>query len=270
MRVSIKGKELGLRSKIFVLATGGTSHPETGSTGDAYPWLTTIGHTVNIPKPVLVPVTIKDAWVKDLQGLTLNPVKVTLRDGSEKVVSKKGKILFTHFGVTGPTVLNMSKQIGDMLAHKKDVRISLDVVPEEDHGKLNQSLQDLFAEHKSKKIKNTLDQLISNRLVDIVLSQSNIDPEKVCSQITREERMRLIDILKSMTMKVSGLLGEDKAIIASGGVPLEEVDFKTMRSKICPNVCIVGDLLDIDRPSGGYSLQLCWTTGYVAGKSAVQ
>ncbi len=269
VRVSVKGKESDLKSKVFILATGGTSHPETGSTGDAYPWLTTLGHKVNIPKPVLVPVMIKDAWVKSLQGLTLNPVKITLRNKLEKVISKKGKILFTHFGVTGPTILNMSKQIGDMLVDKKDVHLSLDVVPEQDHGKLNQSLQDLFAENKSKKIKNTLDQLVLNRLVDVVLSQSNIDLEKVCSQITREERMRLIDTLKNMTMKVSGLLGEDKAIIASGGVPLEEIDFRTMRSKICPNICIVGDLLDIDRPSGGYSLQLCWTTGYVAGKSSV-
>ncbi len=267
--VSIKNKKTTLKAKTYVLATGGTSHPETGSTGDAYPWLSEIGHTVNIPKPVLVPVTIKDVWVKDLQGLTLNPVKITLRVADEKVVSKKGKILFTHFGVTGPTVLNMSKQIGDLLAKKQDVLLSLDLLPSHDHGSLNQTLQDIFVKNKSKKIKNTLDELIPNRMVETVLTKAHVDIEKVCSQITREERMQLIDVIKNISMKVQGLLGEDKAIIASGGVPLQEIDFKTMRSKVCPNVCIIGDLLDIDRPSGGYSLQLCWTTGYVAGDHAL-
>lgn len=269
VHVSLKGKNTILKSKAYVLATGGTSHPETGSTGDAYPWLTLLGHTVVIPKPVLVPITIQDAWVKDLQGLTVNPVKITVRADDEKKVSKKGKILFTHFGVTGPTILNLSKQVGDMLANKKQVHIYLDFLPDQDHGNLNQSLQDLFVDNKSKKIKNTLDQLLPARVAETVLSHSKIDIEKVCSQITREERMTLIESIKNISMKVKSLLGEDKAIIASGGVPLSEIDFKTMRSKVCPNVYIVGDLLDIDRPSGGYSLQLCWTTGYVAGKSAV-
>lgn len=269
IEVLLSGKKTILKSKAYILATGGTSHPETGSTGDAYPWLTALGHTVHIPKPVLVPITIQDAWVKDLQGVTVNPVKITVRAGDEKKVSKKGKILFTHFGVTGPTILNLSKQVGDMLADKKQVYIHLDLLPDQDHGNLNQSLQDLFVDNKSKKIKNTLDQLLPTRIAETVLNHSKIDIEKVCSQITREERMTLIESIKNISMKVKSLLGEDKAIIASGGVPLSEIDFKTMCSKVCPNVYIIGDLLDIDRPSGGYSLQLCWTTGYVAGKSAI-
>lgn len=258
-----------IKGKTYILATGGTSHPETGSTGDAYPWLTSIGHTVHIPKPVLVPLMILEKWVKGLQGITLQDIKLSIVSDTERAASKKGKILFTHFGITGPTVLNMSKQVSDLVTNKKKVFVVLDILPQFDHGQLNQKLQDVFVEYKSKKIKNTLGEVIPSSMVEIVLEKTNIPGDTVCSQITRENRMVLIETIKNLKMTVNGLLGDDKAIIASGGVPLEEIDFKTMRSKVCTNLFIVGDLLDIDRPSGGYSLQLCWTTGYVAGKSAV-
>lgn len=254
----------------FVLATGGTSHPETGSTGDAYPWLRAMGHTVIVPKPVLVPLMIRDAWVRGLQGITLTDIKLSIVVDKVKISSKKGKILFTHFGVTGPTVLNMSKQVSDLIADGKKVQVHIDILPAVDHGQLNQRLQDIFLEHKSKKIKNTLDEVISSSIVSIILQHASIPEDIVCSQITREQRMKLIESIKNIPMTVSGLLGDDKAIVASGGVMLKEVDFRTMRSRLHENVYIVGDLLNIDRPSGGYSLQLCWTTGYVAGKSVME
>lgn len=256
-----------LKAKRYILATGGTSHPETGSTGDAYPWLTDMGHTVIIPKPVLVPVTIQDRWLKDLQGVSFEGVKLTVYAGDEKIVTKKGRILCTHFGVTGPTVLNMSKTISDLLVQKKKVTIQLDMVPAYDHGALNEKLQQVFSEHKSKMIKNTLGEIVPQTIIDKVLSLADVLDTVVCSQVTREQRIRLIDAMKKIPMTVSGLLGEDKAIIASGGVPLTEIDFKTCSSRICDNMSPIGDLLDIDRPSGGYSLQLCWTTGWVSGKS---
>jgi len=265
--VIIDGKSQILQTKRYILATGGTSHPETGSTGDAYPWLRDMGHTVVIPKPVLVPVTIQDRWVKDLQGVSFSGIKLTVYADSEKVVTKKGRMLCTHFGITGPTVLNMSKKISDLLEAKKKVSIQLDLLPDFDHGMLNAKLQEVFALHKSKMIKNTLGDIIPPKVVEKVLVDAGVSEDSVCSQVTREERIRLIDAIKKMTMIVSGLLGEDKAIIASGGVPLTEVDFKTCSSRVCDNMSPIGDLLDIDRPSGGYSLQLCWTTGWVAGKS---
>lgn len=266
VRVKIKGKEETLTAKTYVLATGGTSHPETGSTGDAYPWLRDMGHTVVIPKPVLVPVTIKEKWVKDLQGVSFSNIKLTLYADIEKIVTKKGRFLCTHFGITGPTVLNMSKKISDLIDAKKKVSILLDLLPEFDHGMLNEKLQTLFSDNKAKKIKNTLSELIPNAIVETVLTLGEFDGDTVCSQITREERMKLIQVVKGLRMTVSGLLGEDKAIIASGGVPLQEIDFKNCNSRVCDNLRVIGDLLDIDRPSGGYSLQLCWTTGYVAGR----
>ncbi|MEN9604560.1 MAG: hypothetical protein RJB39_245 [Candidatus Parcubacteria bacterium] len=270
VKVKVGGKQIEtITAKEYIIATGGTSHPETGSTGDAYPWLRTIGHNVAVPKPVLVPLTIKEKWVKDLQGLTIQNIKLSVVVEKEKISSKKGKILFTHFGITGPTILNMSKQVSDLVAEKKKVAVHLDLLPHLDHGQLNQQLQDIFAAHKAKKIKNTLDEILPKAIAPTVLQTAGVVDDTVCSQVTREQRMVLIEVIKNMPMTVSGLLGDDKAIIASGGVPLKEIDFKTMRSRLCDNVFIVGDLLDIDRPSGGYSLQLCWTTGYVAGTHSV-
>ncbi len=273
---ALNNKEEILGESIIV-ATGGTSRPETGSTGDAYKWMRAIGHNVIEPEPSLVPVRIKDKWVKEMQGKTLDEVKITVYAGSdtpiggekglEKIKTKKGKILFTHFGVSGPTVLNMSKDIGEYIKHEQ-VFLSLDIKPDQDHGKLNASLQKLFTEEINKKIKNALSAIIPSALVLAVIVRAGIDPDKACNSITREERMALISAIKDLRIEVDGLLGTDKAIITSGGVDLSEIDFKTMRSRLAQNVFIIGDMLNVDRPSGGYSLQLCWTTGFVAGQNA--
>lgn len=252
--------------KNFILATGGKSRPETGSTGDGFKWLKSLGHKVIEPSASLVPVAIKDYWVKELQGITLPEVKITITQFSEKQKVSKGKILFTHFGITGPTILNMSKDIGELLTYG-DVFITIDLLPKLDHGMFNKKLQEIFTKEHNKKIKNSLDELFVGALSPIVLEKAAIDPDKKCNSVTKEERMKLIETAKNMKMEVDGLLGTDKAIITSGGVDLKEVDTKTMQSKLFPNLYLVGDILDIDRPSGGYSLQLCWTTGYVAGNS---
>jgi predicted Rossmann fold flavoprotein len=255
-----------LYAKSFILATGGKSRPETGSTGDGFKWLRKLGHKVTEPSASLVPVAIKDAWVKTLQGITLPEVKITVIQFNEKQKVSKGKILFTHFGITGPTVLNMSKHIGELLTYG-DVFITIDLLPKLDHGMLNKKFQEIFTKEHNKKIKNSLDELFVGALSPIVLQKAGIDPDKKCNSVTKEERMKLIETSKNMKMEAENLLGTDKAIITSGGVDLKEVDTKTMRSKLFPNLYLVGDVLDIDRPSGGYSLQLCWTTGFVAGKN---
>ncbi|MCC2631193.1 MAG: flavoprotein, partial [Candidatus Paceibacter sp.] len=177
---------------------------------------------------------------------------------------KKGKILFTHVGISGPTVLNMSKDIGELLKYG-DVVLSLDILPRLDYSQLNTKLQDIFKENTNKKFKNSLLPLIPSALAPVIVELSGIDPEVQCNRVTREERLKLVQLLKNIPMNIDHLLGEDKAIISSGGVSLEEVDFKTMRSRLFSNLYLIGDILNIDRPSGGYSLQLCWTTGFVAG-----
>jgi predicted Rossmann fold flavoprotein len=254
---------------LVLLATGGLSRPETGSTGDGFTWLKNIGHTIIKPSFALVPVAIKDEWVKKLQGVTIPSVKITLLQDGQKQGVKKGKILFTHFGVSGPTVLNMSKDIGELLKYG-DVTVSLDLFPASGHDKLNLHLQDFFKQQNKKKIKNCLGEMIPSALVPIVLELTGVDPETLVHSITRDNRLKLITTLKNLTMTVAGLLGADKAIVSSGGIDLTEVDFKTMSSRLYPNLYVVGDVLNIDRPSGGYSLQLCWTTGYVAGTHAGQ
>lgn len=259
-------KEKFERARNIVIATGGTSRPETGSTGDAYKWLRTVGHTVTEPEPSLVPVTLTDTWVKRLAGVSLTDIKLTSHQNNVKQEVARGKILFTHVGVSGPTVLNMSKDIGELLKYG-EVELALDLLPHEDYSTLNSKLQELFKEHDKKKFRNALSNLVPSAIAPIVTELSLIDPEKQCNAISREERLKLVNLLKHIPMHVDKLLGIDKAIITSGGVELEEIDFKTMQSRIHPNLYLVGDILNIDRPSGGYSLQLCWTTGYVAGNS---
>ncbi len=270
--VSLKGgKEI--RGKSFILATGGTSRPETGSTGDGFKWLRELGHKVSEPSTALVPISIKDVWAKKLAGLTLPEIKITVLQNDVKQSMKKGKILFTHVGLSGPTILNMSKDIGELLKYG-DVSVSLDLAPSHDFSTLNTALQELFKKEHRKKIKNAFGEsfgdLIPNRLVPIILERSGISPETACNSVTREQRIALMQVIKDLRMHVRGLLGVDKAVVTSGGVALSEIDFKTMQSRIVPNLYVVGDVLDIDRPSGGYSLQLCWTTGWVAGDNVAK
>jgi predicted Rossmann fold flavoprotein len=265
--VGVKIKKETVFGKSFILATGGTSRPETGSTGDGYKWLKTIGHTVIEPIPSLVPIAAKDKWIKRLAGVSLNDIKITVTQNGEKQNVSNGKILFTHVGISGPTVLNMSKDVGELLKYG-EVVLELDLLPKHDHSKLNSALQEIFKENDKKKFKNSLGTLIPSSMVPIVIELSGIDPEINCNSITREARMRLIDLIKHIPINVSKLLGVDKAIISSGGILLDEVDFKTMQSRMYSNLFLVGDILNIDRPSGGYSLQLCWTTGFVAGDNA--
>ncbi len=251
-------------AKKVILATGGKSRPETGSTGEGFDWLKKLGHNVIASNEALVPIALKDTWVKDLSGVTLQDIKLTTYQNGAKQQVSKGKLLFTHFGISGPTVLNMSSDVGELLKYG-EVDIRLDLLPSLDHGMMNTKLQELFKIDDKKKIKNSLDSLIPSALVGLVLKYAGIDENKTNNSVSREERLKLIDAIKNVTMHVDSLLGSDKAIVSSGGVDLTEVDFKTMQSKIIDNLYLVGDVLNIDRPSGGYSLQLCWTTGWVAG-----
>ncbi len=255
-----------ITAKKYIVAVGGTSRPETGSTGDGLAWLKELGHKVVASESALVPVTISDEWVRDLSGVTLQDIKLTTFQNNQKQESHKGKLLFTHFGLSGPTILNMSKDISELLKYG-EVVIRLDLMPNFDHGMMNSRLQELFLLDNKKKIKNSLGSLIPSSLVDPVLELAGVSGDIANNSITREDRLKLIEIIKGIPMNVSGLLGADKAIVSSGGVDLTEVDFKTMQSRLIPNLYLVGDILNIDRPSGGYSLQLCWTTGYVAGSN---
>lgn len=272
LRIRIKNLPAGkagnteVIAKSCVVATGGTSRPETGSTGEGFAWLKKLGHTIIENDFALVPIALIDQWAKRLGGITLKDIKLTTYQNGQKQEVYKGKLLFTHFGISGPTVLNMSKAVGELLQYG-DVMIALDLFPKFDHKELKERLQKLLISESNKKLKNTLSRLIPSALVSAVLKLANIEGEKANHSVRREDRITLVALIKAIPLHVHGLLGEDKAVVSSGGVALKEVDFKTMQSRIVSNLYIVGDVLNIDRPSGGYSLQLCWTTGYVAGSN---
>jgi len=269
-----------IKANKFILATGGMSHPETGSTGDGFKWLKALGHTVAAANPSLVPIKIKETWVNELSGITLNNVGIsvwTLSDSfSKKELTKKGRVLFTHVGLTGPTILNMSKNVGELLEYSKDggdkagmeVILALDFFPGVGLDMMHEMMLKTFETNINKKVKNLSFKEVPAKIFELILKQLEIDPEWEINEIKREERLALIEKFKKFEMKVGGLLGFDKAIISSGGLDLTEVDFKTMGSRLYSNLYLVGDILDFDRPSGGFSLQLCWTTGYIAGKGA--
>lgn len=255
-----------IHARKCIVATGGTSRPETGSTGEGYMWLKKLGHTIIESKAALVPVALKDTWTKKLSGVVLDDIKLTTYQNNQKQESYKGKLLFTHVGISGPTVLNMSKDIGELLKYG-DVEILIDLFPTIDNGTLKRRLQTVLVEDSNKKLKNVLSRIIPSSLVSSVLKIAEIDGQTFNHSVSSEDRTKLVKHMKEIKLHVKGLLGKDKAVITSGGVALTEVDFKTMQSRIVPNLYLVGDVLNVDRPSGGYSLQLCWTTGYVAGQS---
>ncbi len=260
----------------FILATGGKSRPETGSTGDGFSWLKKFGHSISESNAALVPLTLKDTWTKDLSGVTLSDIQLTVyQDQPVKGVLKKtkqarakGKLLFSHKGITGPTILNMSKDVGELLKYGP-VTIELDLVPTTPRDLLDTQLQELLRANSNKKVKNVLSELMPAALVEPVLTLAEISEDTFSHSLTREKRLVLTQLIKGIPLNVKGLQGVEKAIITSGGVALTEVDFKTMRSRIVSNLYIIGDLLNLDRPSGGYSLQICWTTGSVAGNASV-
>lgn len=266
MQVTLAGNAR-VHARSCIVATGGTSRPETGSTGEGFAWLRALGHTVADNNAALVPLSLHDAWAKKIAGVTLQDIKLSAYQDGAKQQAQKGKILFTHVGVSGPTVLNMSKDVGELLQYG-DVTIMLDLLPGLDYAMLKEKLQALLIEQSNKMLKNALGQLIPKALVPAVLEISGISGDTPNHSVRHEERIRLIELIKAVPMRVKGLLGKDKAIVSSGGVVPEEINFKTMESRKIPGLFVVGDMINIDRPSGGYSLQLCWTTGFVAGEHA--
>ncbi len=267
----VRLKERGtVRAKSFVLATGGKSRPETGSTGEGFLWLEAIGHTIIAPRPSLVPLRVAESWVTELAGASFSEAKITVLQNEKKLFpARKGKILFTHVGLSGPLVLNMSRSVSEWLPHGP-VLISLDLFPQVNLGELDRQLQAILATTKNKRIRNSIVGFVPPILIPVFLRLIGVDSAKLTHSVTRDERLALVRLLKDIRVTVTGLLGADKAIITSGGVALSEVDCKYMRSRLYPNLYLAGDILNIDRPSGGYSLQLCWTTGFVAGTAAAK
>ena len=267
--VSVDTNQGRFEAASFILATGGVSHPETGSTGDGFGWLRDLGHTVKDPTPTIVPIAVADDWIKCMPGVSLSFMKITFFLEGKKQFSKTGKVLFTHFGLSGPLILNSAAQVGELLFNG-EVTAAIDAFPNTDHGALDDKIVNFFEKNKNKTFKTIFKDLVphgTTKGIEMLLTDI-INFETPVHSITKEQRKIFVNLLKALPVSITGLMGNDRAVSADGGVILEEIDMKTMRSKLFPNLFVIGDLLHINRPSGGYSLQLCWTTGYIAGINA--
>ncbi len=254
-------------AKNYIFATGSVSHPETGSTGDGFKWLTEVGHTVLPPTPTIVPIAVKDEWSKKLAGTTLANMKISFYVEGKKAFSETGSILFTHFGVSGPLILNCAHRIADLL-HEGLVTAVVDMYPKENLGEIEKRVIAVFDANKNKTFKNIVKEFTPEGMHRGILAliEPLMDVMKQVNLVSKEERKQIVQLCKALPLTVTGLMEFDRAVIADGGVALEEIDMRTMRSKKVPNLYVTGDLLHINRPSGGFSLQLCWSTGYVAGE----
>ncbi|MCK4799176.1 MAG: NAD(P)/FAD-dependent oxidoreductase [Spirochaetes bacterium] len=252
----------------YILCTGGLSYPATGSNGDGYKLVEKIGHSITKIRPALAPIILKESWVNKLQGLSLKNVSISIFQNNKKVDDRFGEALFTHNGLSGPIILDMSKKIGELINHG-EVKLFIDFKPAINHKELDIRLQRDLNEFKNKMFKNSLDKLLPKTLIPVIIQLSDINPEKQANSITKEERKKIVNLLKHFVLYVECLENIDKAIITSGGIKLDEIEPKTMQSKKISNLYLAGEILDLDGPTGGYNLQVCWSTGYLAGKSVV-
>ena len=266
--LGVKSSRGEYRAYTMILSSGGFSHPETGSTGDGFDWLGKLGHTVQVPTPTLVPLAVREQWAKKLSGVALAKAGITFFVNGKKQFSKTGEILFTHFGLSGPCVLNSAAKVSDLL-HEGVVTAEIDITPDVDLRKLEAHILDVFERNKNKLLKNMLKEFMPSAVVApfVEISKKISEDGKVHS-VTKEQRREIAKLMKCLPVTITNLLGYDRAIVVDGGAVLEEIDTRSMRSKLYDNLYITGDLLHVNRPSGGYSLQLCWTTGYVAGSHA--
>lgn len=256
------GREIECDS--VVITTGGASYPGTGSTGDGYKLARKLGHTVIDLKPSLIPLVANEAWVKDLQGLSLKNVSVTLiNNKGKKIYTDFGEMLFTHFGVSGPVILSASRHILDY--NYKDISLAIDLKPALSEEKLDERIQRDFEKYSRKQFKNSLEDLLPQKLIPIVVSLSGIDPDQPVNQIKREERRFLVSLLKKFSLAISGARPIEEAIVTSGGVSTNEINPSTMESKIINGLYFAGEVIDVDAYTGGFNLTIAFSTGYLAG-----
>lgn len=261
----VSGEEVN--GDAVILTTGGISYPSTGSTGDGYRMASAIGHRITPLFPSLVPMSAKEAFVSDLMGLSLRNVEVWITDGKKCVYREFGEMLFTHYGVSGPIILSASSVIGKKIKDKELV-LHIDLKPALDESQLDKRLIREFESNQNKQFKNAVDSLFPAKLRPVIVSCSGIKPDKKVNEITREERLEFARKIKDFQITLTGLRGYNEAIITKGGISVKEVDPGTMESKLVHGLYIAGEILDLDALTGGYNLQIAWSTGWLAGTHA--
>ena len=251
-----------------IVATGGLSYRSTGSTGDGYEFAKHAGHTIKELRPSLVALEVKESFVKELEGLSLKNVRVTVKNGKKTLFNELGEMLFTKNGVSGPLILSASSIAGDLF-YKEGGELSIDLKPALTEDELDARLLRDFTEFKAKALKNALDKLLPKSLIPVFLERTKINVEKKAGDLTKSERSVIIGLLKHFTLRVTGLRGYEEAVITKGGVSVKEINPKTMESKKVKGLYFVGEVLDVDALTGGFNLQIAWSTGVVAGSDII-
>ena len=256
-----------VKADSVIVATGGFSYQTTGSDGAGYKFATDTGHKVTDILPALVPFNIKEEYVKRLQGLSLKNVKVSLSCKGKEIYSDFGEMLFTHFGVSGPVILSGSSYVSKLIKNGEDVNVNIDLKPALSEGELDDRILRDFSEVINKDFANSLGKLLPTKLIPIIIELSGIDPHKKVNEVTKEERLGLVRLIKGLTLRVASTRSFNEAIITQGGVSVKDVNPGTMESKLVEDLYFVGEVLDVDALTGGYNLQVAWSTGYLAGIS---
>lgn len=275
--LSKDGKITGVRLKngekrtadAIILATGGKSYSSTGSTGDGFVFAEQLGHKIEEPVPSLVPMTVLEDYCMQMQGLSLRNVQATIREGGKVFFEEFGEMLFTHFGVSGPLMLSASSVVNDRL-RKKNLSLTIDLKPALSEEQLDARILRDFKENKNRQFKNSVKGLLPAKMIPVVISLSGIDPEKKINGITKQERKKLVECIKAFPLTLTGLRGFNEAIITRGGVSVKQVDPSTMESKLVKGLYFAGEILDVDAYTGGFNLQIAWSTGYLAGSSIAE
>ncbi len=253
----------------LIIATGGLSYPETGCTGDGYGWAKQCGHRLITQQPALVPIELAEPWTAEVCDFNLKNVCISLFLEGKRIDKRFGEAFFTRNGIGGPIILDMSSEIRDALTKGK-VKLVLDLKPAVESKTFDKRLQRELAEHNNKNFGNSLGGLLPRDLIPIFIRLSGIDPQKKCHSISKDERKQLFKLFKELELEVTGYEGFSKAIVTSGGISLKDIDMRTMRSKKVENLFFAGEMIDLDGPTGGFNLQVCWSTGYLAGVSAAE
>lgn len=259
------GKEL--HADAVIIATGGISYPSTGSTGDGYRFARECGHKVTDLSPALVPMEVKEWYARELMGLSLRNVEIRITDGKKKLYEEFGEMLFTHYGVTGPVILSASSIVGKKL-REHPLTLHIDLKPALTEEQLDKRMLREFESNHNRQFKNAVDSLFPSKLKPVIVELSGIQEDKKVNEVTKEERLHFVRLIKDFSMTLTGMRGYNEAIITKGGVSVKEIDPGTMESKLVNGLYFAGEVLDLDAVTGGYNLQIAWSTGYLAGLNA--
>ncbi len=264
------GNDNHMAAKKVILATGGVSYPPTGSTGDGLDIAEKLGHKITPLKPGLVPLKTDEEWVKELQGISLENVILTFKYGKRKIVSDTGNIIFTHFGISGPLILDLSSKIVPLFEKNEKIDLFIDLKPELIASELEEMLIKEFEARSKTEFKNFMKLLIPNRMIPVFIELLEINPKKKVNQVNRKERISIANLLKAFPLTLTGFQSIDKAMITCGGISKKDINPETMESKIVAGIYFAGEIIDLCAPSGGYNLQEAFSTGYLAGESAAE